>query len=63
MVTDHVAGWKAQTEYCGEFTHQGNKWCLNIFAVDDADAMVKAQSVRDTFVILGCLDCVIEVPL
>lgn len=62
-MNEFIASCNAQTEYCGEFTHQGSKWCLNIFAVDDADAFVKAQSVRDSFVILGVLDSVVELPL
>ena len=52
----HIAAWKAQTEYCGEFTHNGSKWCLNFFAVDDADAEAKVQSIRQSMVVLGRLE-------
>lgn len=49
----HVAAWNATKEYPGEFTHNGVRWALNIHAVDAADAERKAQSVRDSFRIVG----------
>lgn len=48
-----IAAWKAQTEYCGEFLHNGVKWALNFYAVDEDDAIAKAQSIRDGFTLLG----------
>lgn len=55
----HLSAWKARTLYCGEFIHDGGKWALDIFAVDAADAERKAQSVRNTFRILGSLEGVV----
>lgn len=59
--TAHIAGWKAQTEYCGEYLHHGRKWAVNFFAVDDADALAKLQSIKDSLVIVGRLKGVIDV--
>ena len=60
MENKHIAGWKAQTEYVGEYTHNGGRWAMNFFAVDDADAQEKLQSIKNSLVILGVLDC--EIP-
>lgn len=48
-----ISAWNAQTEYCGEFLHNGVKWALNFYAVDEADAIARAQSIRDSFTLLG----------
>ena len=52
---EYIEGWKAQTEYVGEYTHHGHKWAMNFFAVDDADALEKLKSIKDSLVILGVL--------
>ncbi len=52
----HVEGWKAQTEYCAEYEHNGQKWAMNFFAIDDADALEKLESIKTSLVILGRLD-------
>ena len=59
MENKHIAGWKAQTEYACEFTHNGSKWATSFFAVDDADALAKLESIKQSLVILGKIDCVI----
>ena len=61
MENKYIEGWKAQTEYAGEYTHNGQKWALNFYAVDDADAAVRAQEIRDTFAVLGAIHGVIPV--
>lgn len=53
---EYIEGWKAQTEYAGEYTYFGRKWCLNFFAIDDADALVRLQNIKDTLVILGPIE-------
>lgn len=58
---EHIAGWKAQTEYACEFEHGGLKWATSIFAVDDADADAKVQSLKESVVLLGQIDAVFEV--
>jgi hypothetical protein len=60
----HIEGWKAQTEYVGEYTApDGRKWALNIFAVDDADALARMECVRKSFQVLGRLEGVIPLKL
>lgn len=54
-----IEGWKAQTEYVCEYDYGGQKWALNIFAVDDADAQLRMQCIRDSFQVLGKLEGVI----
>lgn len=49
----HIAAWKAQTPYPVEFMHNGSKWCLTIYAIDDADAEAKVQSLRNSAVLIG----------
>ncbi|KRC36262.1 hypothetical protein [Acidovorax sp. Root219] len=48
-----IAGWNAQTEYAGEYTHAGSRWGINFFAVDDADAAQKLDSIKRSAVLLG----------
>lgn len=60
----HIEGWKAQTEYVCEYTGpDGGKWALNIFAIDDADALARMECVRKSFQVLGKLEGVIPVRL
>ncbi len=46
-------------EYCGEYEHDGQRWALNIFAENDADAEKRAEEIRASFKVLGKLECVI----
>lgn len=50
---NHIAGWKAQTEYGAEYVHDGEKWGLNFYATDDADAAAKLESIKASLVLLG----------
>lgn len=59
----HLNGWNAQSEYCLEYEHEGGKWALNFFAVDDEDAQKKVESIKQSLRLLGRLECVIEVPM
>lgn len=54
-----IEAWKAQTEYACEYMHHGKKWCASFFAVDDADAVVKLESIKQSLVILGPIECTI----
>ncbi|RUR68664.1 hypothetical protein EJP67_16500 [Variovorax guangxiensis] len=51
-----IEALRAQTEYCAEFRHAGSTWALNFFAVDDADAAAKVQSIKTNLVLLGRLE-------
>lgn len=53
MKDAQIAAWNAQTEYAGEYTHAGSRWALNFFAVDDADAAAKLESIKVSAVVLG----------
>ncbi len=46
-------------EYCGEYTHGGERWALNIFADSEEDAEKRAEEIRSSFRVLGKLECVI----
>lgn len=46
---------EANTEYCLQYRHGGKLWALNFFAVDDADAARKVQSLRESLELLGPL--------
>jgi hypothetical protein len=60
----YIEGWKAQTEYAGEYiAPDGRKWALNLYAVDDADALARMECVRNSFTILGRIEAVIPVAL
>ena len=52
----HIDGWKAQTEYAAEYTHQGRRWALNFFAVDDDDAKKKLESIRTSATLAGRIE-------
>ncbi|WP_131421501.1 hypothetical protein [Comamonas thiooxydans] len=49
----NISAWKAQTPYPVEFTHNGSKWCLTIYAIDDEDAEAKVQSLRNSATLIG----------
>lgn len=51
----HVDGWKAQTEYLGEYFHRGSRWGFNFFAIDDEDAKQKLESIKSSLALLGPL--------
>ena len=53
---DHIRGWNAQTLYALEYEHDGSKWALNFYAVDDADAAAKVESLKKSLVLLGRSD-------
>lgn len=61
MIEQHVAAWKAQTEYACEYSHNGSKWALNFHAVDDADATLKLESIKASLVMLGPIAMTIPV--
>ena len=46
-------------EYCGEYKHNGETMAMNIYAIDSKDANAHADSIRQSFRVLGRLDCVI----
>lgn len=48
-------GLDAQTEYVLEYRHGGHAWATHFFAVDDADAQAKVESVRESLVLKGRL--------
>lgn len=48
-------GDDAQTEFCAEYTHNGSAWGLNFFAVDQEDAALKIESIRESLRMLGQL--------
>lgn len=48
-------GWKAQTEYLGEYFHRGSRWGFSFFAIDDEDARQKLESIRSSLALLGPL--------
>lgn len=56
MLDAHLPGWNAQTEYAGEYTHNGTRWGLNFFAIDAADAAAKLESIKANLVLLGPLE-------
>ncbi len=58
-----IEGWKAQTQYACEYDYGGRKWALNIYAVDDADALVRMECIRKSFHVLGKIEGVIPVDL
>jgi hypothetical protein len=49
----HIDGWKAQTEYAAEYSHRGCRWGLNFFAIDDADAQKRLESIQQSAELLG----------
>lgn len=49
----NISVWKAQTPYPVEFAHNGSKWCLTIYAIDDEDAEAKVQSLRQSAILVG----------
>ncbi|MBK5203832.1 MAG: hypothetical protein JJD98_00035 [Polaromonas sp.] len=55
----HIEAWKAQTEYACEYLHNGQKWAVNFFAIDGADANEKAESIKQSLVILGPIELTI----
>lgn len=57
----HIEGWKAQTEYCAEYVHGDSRWGLNFFAVDECDAKLKIESIRNSVHLLGQLEA--RIPL
>lgn len=48
-----IRGWNAQTLYALEYQHNGSKWALNFYAVDDEDAQKKVESLKESLVLLG----------
>lgn len=59
LKNQHIEGWKAQTQYACEYMHQGRKWALNFFAVDDEDAALKLESIKSSLIVLGVIHEVI----
>lgn len=45
----------ASTEYVLHYRHGGQPWAVNIFAVDDADAAQKVESLKATLELKGRL--------
>jgi len=60
---DSLSGLDAQTEYLAEYRHGGSLWGLNFFAVDDADAARKLESIKQNLVLLGPLAGRVDWPL
>lgn len=58
---NQIAAWKAQTEYACEYTHHGQKWATSFFAINDADAALKLESIKKSLVIIGVIDTIIHV--
>lgn len=50
---EQIRGWNAQTFYALEYEHDGSKWALNFYAVDDEDAQAKVESLKKSLVLLG----------
>lgn len=46
---------EAETEYCIEYQHDGGTWSFPLFAVDDADAVAKIESIKRSLRLLGPL--------
>lgn len=61
MENKHIAAWNAQTEYACEYMHNGSKWCTSFFAIDDQDAAMKLQSIKDSLEVVGVIHMVIPV--
>ena len=53
-------GDKATRRFSLEYRHNGSMWGVNFYAEDWADAEAKLQSMKDTLVLCGELDTVIE---
>lgn len=49
----NIEAWKAQTPYPVEYLHNGSRWALTIYAVDDEDAAAKIQSLRASAQLAG----------
>jgi hypothetical protein len=45
----------ANSEYVLHYTHAGQTWGLQFFAVDDEDARLKVESLRNTLTLKGRL--------
>ena len=58
-----LLGESAQTEYCAEYAHGGSRWGLNFYAVDEADAASKLESIKQGLTLLGPLDGRVDWPL
>jgi len=61
-IKQHISGWSAQTKYAAEYTHKGSAWVLHFYAIDDADAVSKLESIKESLVMLGRVDGVIPFP-
>lgn len=48
-------------EYCGEYKHNGQTMAMNIFAIDGKGASEHAESIRQSFKVIGRLEC--RIPL
>ena len=46
---------EANKEYCVEYEHDGGKWSFPLFAIDDADAARKIESIKRSLRLLGPL--------
>lgn len=51
-----IEGWKAQTEYAAEYSHNGSRWALNFFAIDNEDAKKKLDSLKASVQLLGPIE-------
>lgn len=48
-----IENWKAQTPFPVEFLHNGGRWALTIYAVDEEDAQKKVESLRQSATLIG----------
>ncbi len=48
-----IQNWKAQTPFQVEFLHNGARWALTIYAVDEEDAKEKVESLRESASLIG----------
>lgn len=56
-----LSAWNAQTEYCAEYEHDGGRWALNFFAIDDEDAKKKIESIKQSLNFCGRLEMTVSV--
>ena len=47
---------EANTRYAAEYSHNGTKWALDIFAESPEDALAKIGSVKTSAVLLGAFE-------
>ncbi len=49
----HIESWKAQTPYPVEFLHNGTRWAITLYAIDDEDAEAKVRSMKESARLVG----------